>query len=229
MKALLQKLNFFPYLARPTSGPADLRHLWLLLYWPLFGLCFTFAERFYTPDSFYPIWCPLDDLIPFCELFVLPYLFWFVFLIGMHAYLLFRDADTFKKMMAYIMLTYSVSLIIYFLFPNCQLLRPESFARDNVLTRFMEGFYRFDTNTNVCPSLHVVGTLAVFFASLHVPRFSSRGWRCFFSLSALLICLSTVFLKQHSVLDILAALPICYIAYRLCYRPRRQKLKCNCA
>lgn len=47
------------------------------------------------------------------------------------------DIAAFRRMMYFIMLTYSISLVIFFLFPNCQQLRPASFPRDNVLTRFL--------------------------------------------------------------------------------------------
>ena len=145
----------------------EFSHLKLLLYWPVYGLLFMFVERFYQVDSYYAVHCALDDYIPFNELFLIPYMFWFLFLIGMHLYTLLYDTRAFRQMMKFIIISYSVTIIIYFIFPTCQLLRPESFARDNVLTRFMAGFYRFDTNTNVCPSIHVIGSLAVMFTAWH--------------------------------------------------------------
>lgn len=197
------------------------RHLWLLIFWPVFGLLFWFAEQHYPVEYYFPVYSPLDDLIPFWEWFLIPYLFWFVFLVGMHLFTLLYDVDTFRRMMKYIILTYSLTLLIYFLFPTCQELRPDSFARDNLLTRFMAGYYDYDTNTNVCPSLHVVGSLAVMEAALWSKRISSKGWKTAFVISAVLISISTVFVKQHSVLDIFAALPICLIGRAVCFRNSR--------
>ena len=196
----------------------EFKHVKLLLYWPVYGLLFLFVERFYQPGAYAVMHCALDDLIPFNELFLIPYLFWFVFLIGMHLYTLRYDVETFRKMMHFIILTYSAALVLFFLFPTCQHLRPEVFPRDNALTRFMAAFYRFDTNTNVCPSLHVVGSLAVVFAAWHSPRFQTRGWRTAFAVAGGLISVSTVFLKQHSLWDVAAALAICAVAYDWCYR-----------
>lgn len=204
-------------------GSEEFRHLKLLLYWPLFGILFLFVERFYEVGHYYPIYCSFDDLIPFCEFFVIPYLFWFVFLVGMHIYTLLYDVDAFRNMMKFIMITYSVTIIIYLLFPNCQELRPASFERDNILTRFMAGFYQFDTNTNVCPSIHVIGSLAVMFTAWDCKRLKHPAWKASFTVVALLICVSTVFLKQHSVLDVIAALPICVAAYILCFNPARKR------
>ena len=206
---------------RPKSlSSPQFQHLKLLIFWPVFGLIFLYLERYYPAAQYYPMHCFLDDVIPFCELFVFPYLFWFLFLVGMHLYTLLYDIEAFRKLMHFIILTYTVTAIIYFLFPTCQELRPAEFARDNFLTRFMTGFYAFDTHTNVCPSLHVVGSLAVMFTGLHAKRLQTRGWRIFFIASAALISISTVFLKQHSVLDILAALVLCFAAYPLCFSPR---------
>lgn len=140
----------------------EFSHVWLLLYWPLFGLGFSYVERFYPVAHYINMHCALDDLIPFNEWFLIPYLFWFVYLIGAVAYTFFFDVPGFRRMMRFVMITYSVTLIIYFLFPTCQMLRPEVFPRDNALTRFIAGFYVFDTNTNVCPSLHVIGSMAHF-------------------------------------------------------------------
>lgn len=194
-------------------GITEFRHLKLLLFWPVFGLLFQYVEKFYQVDYYYPIYSAFDDKIPFCEIFVFPYVFWFLYLLGMHTYTLLYEPVLFRKMMKFIMITYTITIIIYFLFPNCQELRPTVFERENALTRFMEGYYAFDTNTNVCPSLHVIGSLAVMFAGFHSRRLKGSVWKVSFLVTAVLISISTVFLKQYSILDIFAALPVCILGY----------------
>ena len=196
----------------------EFQHLKLLLYWPAFGALFLYAERFIHVAYYHPMHCALDNYVPFCEWFAFPYLFWFVFLVGMHAYTLLYDIPAFKRMMKFIIFTYSTALLIYFLYPNCQYMRPTSFERDNVLTRFMTAFYAFDTNTNVCPSLHVIGSLAVYFASRDIKRFCTPLWHFGFLIATILISISTIFLKQHSILDLVAAVLVCSVAYVLVYR-----------
>lgn len=202
----------------------EYRHLKLLLYWPVYGLLFLYVERFYPVASYHVMHCALDDWIPFNEWFLIPYLFWFVFLVGMHIYTLLYDVEAFKGMMHFIILTYTAAILVYLVYPTCQNLRPETFPRDNVLTEFIAGFYQFDTNTNVCPSIHVIGSLAVMFTAWHCRGLEHWGWKLAFTLTALLICLSTLFMKQHSALDILAALPICLIAYKLSFGSRRERV-----
>ena len=40
----------------------------------------------------------------------------------------------------------------------------------------------------------------------------------FFTVSGVLVCASTVFIKQHSLLDVLAGLCLCLIVYPLIYK-----------
>ena len=201
----------------------EYRHIFMLLYWPVFGFLFWCAEKLFPAAIYYVVYTPLDSLIPFCELFVFPYVLWYFYLIGIHIYTFFYDVESFKKLMKYIIFTYTLGLIIFFMFPTCQLLRPAVFERQNVLTDFMAWFYTFDTNTNVCPSLHVVGSFAVMHTAWHTKGLESKKWKTFFAITTFFISISTVFLKQHSVLDIMAALPICMIAYQIFFLTERKQ------
>lgn len=203
---------------------SEYKHLKYLLYWPIYGMLFLIVERLWIRECYFPMHCAFDDMIPFCEYFLIPYLFWFVFLVGISLYTLLFDVKSFEKFMKFVMITYTVAILIYIVFPNCQELRPALFERDNVFTRFMTAFYQFDTNTNVCPSIHVIGSAAVLLTAWHSKHFGTQGWRIAFSIVTALISISTVFLKQHSVLDVLAAIPICVIAYHMVFGGRKQKV-----
>ena len=138
-------------------------------------------------------------------------------LIGALAYTFFQDVPAFRRMMRFVIVTYTAATVVYFIYPTQQLLRPEAFAHDNALTRAVAWFYTFDTNTNVCPSLHVIGSMAAFFAFWYAPIFSKRGWRIASTVAAFFISISTVFMKQHSILDVAAAIPLCAIGYYFAY------------
>lgn len=181
------------------------RHVLLLLYWPIHGLLFLLLERGGLTEQYHTVQCALDGLIPFNEWFFIPYIFWFVYLIGGLAYTFFRDVGAFRRMMWFIILTYGVSLVIYMLWPTQQLLRPAAFPRDNIMTQFAAWFYAFDTNTNVCPSIHVLGAMAVPVGLWDCGRFRAAGWRAAFCAMSTLISLSTLFVKQHSVVDVITA------------------------
>ncbi len=200
------------------------RHLLLLLYWPIYLLSFLIIERF-LDASYTPVHCFLDDWIPFCEYFVVFYVFWFIFWIGMLVYTLLYEPATFRRMMWFCILTFSTAVAIYVIFPNCQNLRPTEFERDNLFVDIVRLLYWIDTNTNVCPSLHVVASVAVVFAARDSKRFSGFGWQLTVTVLAVLISLSTVFIKQHSAVDVLAALPLCALGYLVCFRKRGRSRK----
>jgi membrane-associated phospholipid phosphatase len=84
----------------------------------------------------------------------------------------------------------------------------------------MADFYEFDTNTNVFPSMHVTGALAVHFALWHDEKFGKPVWRVIFTIITASICASTVFLKQHSILDVFPALAISFVSYYLIYKKK---------
>ena len=203
-------------------------HLKMLLFWPAFGISFYALERL-IPRMYHPVHCALDDVIPFEEIFLIPYLFWFVFLIGSHVYTAFADIGAFRRLMQFVMITYGFSLLIYMIWPTCQNLRPAVFPRDNVLTRFMAAFYAFDTNTNVCPSLHVCGSFAAAFAFTDTRRFSGKIWKTVIFSIAILISVSTVFVKQHSAIDMFCGLLLSGVAWFAVYvLPEKRNAKRPC-
>ena len=196
----------------------EFSHLKMLLFWPIYGIAFYTLERGLPGRTYFPVESVLDAYIPFCELFLIPYMFWFVYLAGMVVYGCFFDLVAFRRYMYFIMLTYMITIVIYMLFPTCQNLRPAVFERDNAFTRFMAGFYAYDTHTNVCPSIHVLGSVAVSYGAWNSKHFGTRGWRVAFGITTVLICASTVFLKQHSIIDVFAALLLCLAVLPVCRR-----------
>lgn len=193
------------------------RHMWFLLFWPIFGLRYLLIENWNPAGEYHLIHCLLDDMIPFQELFLIPYALWFVGIIGLHLYTLVYDVESFRKYTKFLIISMTTSSVIFILYPSYQQLRPAVFPRDNILTDIVGLLYLTDTNTNVFPSEHAIGALAVFCASLHTRGLHSPWKTTVIGIMTVLICLSTVFLKQHSILDVIAALPICMIAYIACY------------
>lgn len=198
------------------------RHLLLLIYWPIYLIVFVLLERC-VGGSYQPVRCFLDDVIPFCEYFIVPYLLWFPFWIGMLVYAMLYEISTFKKTMWYFILTFTLAMVLYLLFPNCQELRPTEFPRDNFFTWVTRMIYWIDTNTNVCPSEHVIGAFAVVFAAHDSKRFSSTAWQIIITAAAVVICIATLFVKQHSAVDIAAASVVCAIGYLVCFRTKGRR------
>ncbi len=191
-------------------------HLKYLLGWVGYFTLYFLTENLIPAEHCHVIHTPLDDVIPFCEIFLIPYMFWYLFIVITLVYYGLYDPEQFKKTMTFFIVTQVIAMIIYISYPNIQLLRPTEFPRDNILTRLAAGLYAFDTNTGVCPSLHVAQAIGL--ASVWLKdRCASRPFKIFVAVTMFLVCLSVVFVKQHSVLDAVAALPLALLAELITY------------
>ena len=76
-----------------------------------------------------------DDLIPFCEAFVIPYLLWFAYVAVVVIYFFFRDKDDYFRACTFLFTGMTVFLIVSTLWPNGHDLRPIVMPRDNFCTR----------------------------------------------------------------------------------------------
>ncbi len=193
------------------------RYWWTLLYFPVYMFFFLLAERLFTEDVNI-IHMGLDDVIPFCEWFIIPYYLWFPFMAVFFVWIFFGDKEEYLRFVKFLYSGMTVFILISYLYPNGLMLRPEELPRENIATHVVEYLYRTDTSTNVFPSIHVFNTLGVMIAvakSKRVMPSTIGKWAV--ELFGLLIILSTVFLKQHSVWDVLGALAFGVIFYLLYY------------
>lgn len=186
-------------------------HLLLLLGWIGYFILYFLTENLIPRENCVVMHCFIDDLIPFCEWFVIPYTFWYLLIVFSLLYFALYNIDNFKNLMKYIIVTQIVAMAVYIILPNCQNLRPAEFENDNILTMVVGLLYKFDTSTNVCPSLHVAYSLGIVSTWF---REKSAGvfWKIFVLIAVILICLSTMFIKQHSAVDVIAALPLGVLA-----------------
>lgn len=197
---------------------------WLyLLVIPAYMLVFCIDERVVT-ENYFVMDLPLDNLIPFLEAFIIPYFAWYPFMIGVGAYLIFKDVKGFKKYMFYIFVSFMVSVFLYLIFPNGQGLRPDITGNENIFTGMIHILYTIDTPTNVCPSLHVVGSMAAIFAVFDCEKLKNVFIRIAAVVVGAAIIVSIVFVKQHSVHDIFISVPYSFLMYFVTYKWLSKKL-----
>lgn len=191
-----------------------------ILYMPIYLFFFVFVEK--NTHDITLINIPLDDMIPFVEGFIVPYLLWFPFMFIAIVYVFFKDKREFFAMCWNLIIGMSLFIVVSFVFPNGLDLRPAEFTRDNIFVDLCRHLYSVDTSTNVLPSIHVFNSLACGIS------FGRVLWRnghkitaiCSYSMAAL-ICVSTVFVKQHSVIDVVSALVLsglCFLLLRRFYK-----------
>lgn len=205
------------------------KHIILILYLPIYMAWFLFLESRNDIPHF-NVYCRIDDFIPFQEIFIIPYLLWFAYVAAVLVFLFFQTSHLrdFYRCAAALMIGMTTCLIIYTVWPNAQNLRPESFPRNNFLTDLISTLYQNDTNTNVCPSIHVYNSIAVHVGISNSFYFKNKsGWKLVSFILCVLICLSTVFLKQHSFVDGVCAVLLYMAIYMLVYNPFRSSPTAN--
>lgn len=162
----------------------------------------------------------LDQMIPFCEVFVVPYLSWFAFVPFGAAMALYRDEEEYKKLCYMLCIGMTIFLMVSVFFPNCQTLRPSVMPRDNICTRLTAFIYAHDTPTGIFPSIHVYNSLCIMIwaGTAVMPSKAGRRFKNIIYVWGALIILSTMLIKQHSVLDVSAAIVMASVFQPLIYR-----------
>lgn len=161
----------------------------------------------------------LDEYVPFVEIFIIPYLLWFAYVaISVVFFFLFLDIGEYYRLVCFLFLGMTVFLIVSAVYPNGLNLRPSYFPRDNIFTDMVKTLYQTDTSTNVMPSIHVYNSICVHVAIAKSPFFQKhKNWRNASFLLMLLIISSTVFLKQHSLLDVAGGILLATAFYPIFY------------
>jgi membrane-associated phospholipid phosphatase len=195
------------------------RLLPVVLYGGFYLLCFNYLER--MPGSYHIINSSIDQKIPFCEYFVVPYFMWFFYIAGTVLFFVFFNEDKKEYMNLLINLAIGMTLflIVSYVYPNGLALRPTEFPRDNIFTSLVQWLYQTDTPTNVLPSIHVYNSVAVFCAINSCKKLQKyKGVRFSAFVLTTLIILSTMFLKQHSVCDVATGITFSVASYVAIYR-----------
>ena len=90
------------------------------------------------------------------------------------------------------------------------------------MTRFI---YSVDPGTNVCPSIHCYNSIGLSIAIIKSKRLGKSKLIVIGSIVlSTLICMSTVFVKQHSIIDVYFAIGLAVIMYLIVYVPNYERI-----
>lgn len=198
-------------------------HIWILGYGFIYLPWFTHLEKTVT-SNYHIMHSSLDDMIPFNEYFVIPYLLWFAYVTAAIAYLFFKNKEEYYRLCAFLFTGMTLSLLICTLFPNGTDLRTAVNPDKNLCSRLVYMLHQADTNTNVFPSIHVYNSIGTHIAVMKSE--SLKRHKVIRILSGILmaaICMATVSLKQHSVLDVAGAILLSAAIYPLVYAGSTQE------
>ncbi len=197
--------------------PIYKRAIPILIYGVFYLLWFGLLEGRGRADYLY-VHMNIDDYIPFCEVFVVPYLLWFLYVPAVLLYLMCNDGEGYWKNAVFLVTGMTIFLVISTFIPNMHHLRLRSFPRDNIFTRLVGLIWQTDTATNLFPSIHVFNSLGAHFAVLNNEKLSQKRWIRYGSFGLCVsIILSTVLIKQHSMFDVLTAFLLGATMYILVY------------
>jgi len=160
-------------------------------------------------DNTKEIATPLDAIIPFVSAFVVPYIYWFLFVFVGLFYLAVTDGKKYYGLLSSIVTGMLISFIIFYFFPTT-VTRPEVVG-GGLLNYAMRAVYGSDNPYNCFPSIHVLNaTLVTLFLMSKEKSFQFNIWAL---MSCVIINLSTLFTKQHVVLDVVSGMTLSIIMY----------------
>jgi len=150
-------------------------------------------------------------IFPFVSAFVVPYLS--AYALPFVAAASLRDRAKFRRFAAVAVGTMAFSAICFILFP-LTLARPE-IPLASLSDRLLAALYAADRPTNLFPSLHV--SLSFLFAlAVGDARPRLRPWMIAW---AALVAVSTLFTRQHYLIDVVGGVIVAWIAWRI-YLPK---------
>lgn len=190
----------------------------ILIYAVFYFSSFVFLEQSSVKPNI--IHCAIDDAIPFCEYFIVPYVLWYGFFAITLWYFAFRcrEREEYWQLIGSLGVGMTVFIIVSFIYPNGQDLRPV-LGEGNLFVQAVKILYRIDTPTNIFPSMHVFiaiacGTSILRNEDCRRHKLVAWGTRAL----TVLVVLSTMFLKQHSVADVVSAIALYAVCYQVFYK-----------
>ena len=178
------------------------KHFYMLLLLLPILVWFKYLEATLVPR--YIIHMALDDRIPFVREFVVPYLLWFPYIGYGLVYTGIHSRQEYYRLFVFLAGGMSAAYIAYMFF--------------------------LPAATNVCPSVHVINSIAVDAALQHCRDFDTKRYRKPAShILTILIILSTVLIKQHSIADVVWGMIVSVPFYILLYAVPGRKAAGICA
>ena len=176
---------------------------WIIIYTAIYMGGFKIMENA-RHVHYHVIHTWLDDQIPFCEYFIIPYMIWFAFnLVVVGWFVLHAPKYEYYRLITALMLGMTAFLVVSVVYPNRLELRPDYVNTTGLCGKLVALLYGSDTSTNVLPSIHVYNTGVLCHAINANARIRRRkGILVACNVLGVLIILSTMFLKQHSVIDV---------------------------
>lgn len=185
---------------------------WLDLAWllvmPIININYLLAAS--LAESGTSLTLKLDYEIPFLSIFIFPYIYWYIFILLGLVFILSKDRNRYARTLLAIYVAMCICYLFYYLYP-VEISRPV-IANTNIPNRLVNIIYENDRPLNCFPSIHVLNTYIIMrFTKLK----DNKSWFWYTNISGILIMLSTLFIKQHFILDGVMAIALGEVVVRI--------------
>ena len=153
-----------------------------------------------------------DLQLPFIKGFVLPYAFWYVFVIASYLVYLCHDHKDLVDTGIYDMTGLIICCLVFFIYPTEIGFRPEVIEGNDLCSGMLRWMFNADGPYSVLPSMHCYEATVVCVGILSSRHFRGKAWAKIAAvIIAVLICISTLLIKQHSILDLIAGVGLALV------------------
>jgi len=152
----------------------------------------------------------LDRAIPFLKIFILPYITWYGYIAVGLIYICIKNHKVYYTSLISLNIGITICYIIYALFQTT-VPRPVVNETD-ILSKLVTIIYKLDNPFNCFPSMHVTTTYIIMRGFNHTKNNIITS--LIFNIIGLLIIVSTQFVKQHVLLDLVFAILLSEVIFR---------------
>lgn len=161
----------------------------------------------------------IDNFIPFCVYFIIPYCFWYLLIFYIPYYYYKKDKELFNKFCVSYIIIIILANIVFCVYPST-VVRPE-ITNNGLLYFVTKIIFMIDTPAINCfPSLHCGVITLMLLSSLESNKLSNSH-KLFMSACMILICASTLFIKQHAFIDAIGGITLTTIVYLVISRCKK--------
>lgn len=161
----------------------------------------------------------VDDKIAFNSFFIIPYVYWYAYVVIGFILILKSDRSKYMRCLLATLVGMLTSYVFFYVFPT-EISRP--IVNDsNILNKLVNLIYYNDRPVNCFPSLHVLNTYLI----MRYTKIDYSKKKYYYTqIVGILIILSTVYIKQHFVYDIIGAIIIAEMVISLINRIPNDKI-----
>ncbi len=190
----------------------------VILSFAVTSLLYTHTQAMTDTESATMLHTRLDDSIPFVPAFVTAYILWYVHVPFPMLFSLFRDKRLLFRQTIELFTCILISLLFFALLPTGIDFRPTANPSNGPFEYMLSLIFENDRPLNCFPSLHCGEAVISYLTAFGKQRSRhSLPLRASGLVACILICVSTVFIKQHSILDLFGGVLLA-IAIHLIYR-----------